>query len=73
MRCRHANLEWMWSRFFAQRRSCWTRRRSNAPGSGSWTGMDERGSRIADATVKAIKVKVLELVAAIVSRTTLQH
>jgi xanthine dehydrogenase accessory factor len=40
---------------------------------GSWTGMDERGCRIADATVKAIRVKVLERVAAIVSRTTLQH
>jgi hypothetical protein len=39
---------------------------------GSWTGMDQRGCQIADATIKAIKIKVLELVAAIVSRTTLQ-
>jgi xanthine dehydrogenase accessory factor len=38
----------------------------------SWLGMNERSWRIADATVKAIKVKVLELVAELVSRTTLQ-
>jgi hypothetical protein len=38
-----------------------------------WTGMDERGCRIADATAKAIKIKVLDLVAAVVRRTSLQH
>jgi hypothetical protein len=39
----------------------------------SWIGMDQQSCRIADATVKAIKVKVLELVATIVRRTTRQH
>jgi xanthine dehydrogenase accessory factor len=39
----------------------------------SWIGMDQRGCRIADATVKAIKVKVLELIATIVRRTTQQR
>jgi hypothetical protein len=33
--------------------------------SASWTGIDERGGRIAEATIKAIKVKVMDLVAAI--------
>lgn len=38
----------------------------------SWTGINQRNCRIAETTVKAIKIKVLELVASIVSRTTLQ-
>jgi xanthine dehydrogenase accessory factor len=38
----------------------------------SWIGMNQRGCRIADATVKAVKIRVLELVAEIVRRTTLQ-
>jgi xanthine dehydrogenase accessory factor len=38
----------------------------------SWSGIDQRNCRIAEATVKAIKLKVLELVASTVSRTTLQ-
>jgi hypothetical protein len=39
----------------------------------SWTGMDQRNCRIADAIVKVIKIKVLELVATIVRHITLQH
>jgi hypothetical protein len=35
--------------------------------------MDQRNCRIAGATVKAIKIKGLELVATIVHHTTLQH
>jgi xanthine dehydrogenase accessory factor len=39
----------------------------------SWTGIDEPGRRIADATVKAIKGKVLQLAAAVRRQTTLLH
>jgi hypothetical protein len=39
----------------------------------SWTGIDEHGRRIAEATVSAIKVKVAQLAAAILRSTTLLH
>jgi hypothetical protein len=39
----------------------------------SWTGIDERGGRIAEAAISAIKVKVMELVAAIARSTTQLH
>jgi xanthine dehydrogenase accessory factor len=39
----------------------------------SWTGIDERGHRIAEATVSAIKVKVVHLAAAVLRGTTLLH
>jgi xanthine dehydrogenase accessory factor len=39
----------------------------------SWTGIDEHGRRIADATVKAIKVTVMQLAAAILRGATLLH
>jgi xanthine dehydrogenase accessory factor len=39
----------------------------------SWTGIDERGHRIAEATVKAIKAKVMQRAAAVLRPTTLLH
>jgi xanthine dehydrogenase accessory factor len=39
----------------------------------SWTGIDEHGRRIGEATVSAIKVKVAQLAAAVLRSTTLLH
>jgi hypothetical protein len=39
----------------------------------SWTGIDDRGHRIAAAAISAIKVKVMQLVAAVMRGSTLLH
>jgi xanthine dehydrogenase accessory factor len=38
-----------------------------------WTGVDERGRRIAEATVRAIRIKVMPLTAAVKRGATLLH
>ena len=39
----------------------------------SWTGIDDYGHRIAEATINAIKVRMMQLTAAVLRRTTLLH